>query len=170
VPAGVPVHRTSDPNDEATRRFLESIAPDVTLARCKTLLRKEIFDVPRCGTVVLHPGVCPEYRNAHGCFWALARRDLGRVGATLLRIDEGVDTGPTYRYYHADIDELRESHTVIQHRVVFDNLDEIADDLQALADGRLERIDTSGRESAAWGQPRLTDHLRWKRAARRAAA
>ena len=35
------------------------------------------------------------------------------------------------------------------------------------ADGELPRIDTSGRPSAAWGQPRLTDHLRWKRAARR---
>jgi len=169
APEEVPFHHTADPNDEGTRAFLESVAPDVTLARCKTLLRKEIFDVPRCGTVVLHPGVCPEYRNAHGCFWALAHRDLDRVGATLLRIDEGVDTGPVYRYYHADIDERQESHTVIQHRMVFDNLDAIAADLQALSDGALERTDTSGRPSAAWGQPRLTDHLRWKRAARRAA-
>jgi methionyl-tRNA formyltransferase len=169
VPADVPVHRTHDPNSEETRAFLASIAPDVTLARCKTLLRKEIFDVPRCGTVVLHPGICPEYRNAHGCFWALARRDLDRVGATLLRIDEGVDTGPVYRYYHADIDELRESHTVIQHRMVFDNLDTVASDLRALVAGQLPRIDTTGRVSAAWGQPRLTDQLRWKRAAARAA-
>ena len=166
-PADTPVHHTHDPNDEATRAFLEGIAPDVTLARCKTLLRKEIFDVPRCGTVVLHPGICPEYRNAHGCFWALARRDLDTVGVTLLRIDEGVDTGPVYRYYRADIDERTESHTVIQHRMVFDNLEEIAADFLRLAAGELEHIDTTGRTSAAWGQPRLTDHLRWKRAARR---
>jgi folate-dependent phosphoribosylglycinamide formyltransferase PurN len=165
LPPGVPVHQTHDPNDEGTRRFLEGVEPDVVVARCKTLLRRAIFDIPKDGTIVLHPGICPEYRNAHGCFWALARRDLGKVGATLLQIDEGVDTGPVYAYYHADVDERHESHVVIQLRVVFDNLDQIADDLRALHEGRAERIDTSGRTSAAWGQPRLTDYLHWKRAA-----
>lgn len=170
LPQDVPIHHTPDPNTEETRAFLASVSPDLTLARCKTLLRPEVFNVPRQGTVVLHPGICPEYRNAHGCFWALARRDLATVGATLLRIDEGVDTGPVFAYYRADIDELRETHTVIQHRVVFDNLEQIAGDLRRVADQTMPRIDTSGRPSAAWGQPRLTDYLKFKRAARRAAA
>src|SRR5207245_10871947 len=60
-------------------------SPDVMIARCKVLLRREIFDLPPHGTFVLHPGICPEYRNSHGCFWALSRRDLGRVGMSLLR-------------------------------------------------------------------------------------
>jgi methionyl-tRNA formyltransferase len=170
-PAGsVRVHETADPNSEETRAFLAEIAPDVVIARCKTLLRPEIFDLPRLGTYVVHPGICPEYRNAHGCFWALARRDTERVGATLLRIDAGVDTGPIYAYYKTGIDELNESHIVIQHRVVFDNLDRLAADLGRIEDATAERIDVTGRESAAWGQPRLTDYLRWKRAARKAAA
>jgi hypothetical protein len=164
-----PVHRTSDPNDAGTQAFLRSIAPDLVLARCKTLLAPATFEIPRLGTYVLHPGICPEYRNAHGCFWALARRDLTRVGATLLRIDSGVDTGPVFAYYRADVDERRESHVVIQHRVVFDNLQAIATDLGRIASGAAAPIDVSGRPSAAWGQPRLTDWIRWKRAARREA-
>jgi hypothetical protein len=168
-PADVPVHHTADPNDAGTQAFLRSVAPDVTIARCKTLLSPGTFEIPRLGTFVLHPGICPEYRNAHGCFWALARRDLDRVGATLLRIDAGVDTGPVFAYYRAAIDEARESHVVIQHRVVFDNLPQIAADLRAIAVGEARPVDVSGRTSAAWGQPRLTDWLRWKRAARRAA-
>lgn len=166
----VPVHETADANDEATRAFLQQVRPDLTIARCKTLLRREVFEVPPLGTYVLHPGVCPEYRNAHGCFWALARRDLNRVGATLLRIDNGVDTGPVYAYYTADIDESLESHVVIQYRVVFDNLSAIARDLRRIAAGQAVPLDVSGRESAAWGQPRLTDYLRWKRSARRGAS
>jgi folate-dependent phosphoribosylglycinamide formyltransferase PurN len=165
LPPGIPVHETADPNDEATRRFLEGAKPDLVIARCKTLLRSEIFDIPPDGTIVLHPGICPEYRNAHGCFWALARRDLDKVGATMLRIDEGVDTGPIYAYYDADIDERSESHVVIQYRVVFDNLDRIADDLRAVHERRAQPLETTGRPSAAWGQPRLTDYFRWKRAA-----
>lgn len=167
-PCAVAIHRTSDPNDEGSLRFLQSVGPDLILARCKTLLRPSVFAIPPSGTFVLHPGVCPEYRNAHGCFWALARRDLGRCGATVLQIDEGVDTGPIHGYLHSDVDELRESHVVIEHRVVFDNLDRVAAILQDAHAGRADVVDVSDRESAAWGQPRLTDHLRWKRAARRA--
>lgn len=169
-PPPFPIHQTSDVNSEATREFLTSVRPDVVLARCKTLLRREVFEVPPSGTLVAHPGICPEYRNAHGCFWALARRDLGRVGATLLRIDEGVDTGPVFAYYTADFDERSESHVVIQHRVVFDNLDLLARDLRRVAGGSARPVDVSGRRSAAWGQPRMTDYIRWKRAARQAAA
>ena len=166
---GVPVHLTSDPNSPETRAFLEAIAPDLCVAACKTLLRPEIFGVAQHGTFVVHPGICPEYRNSHGCFWALARRDLDRVGATLLKIDEGVDTGPVFAYYTSDIDERRESHTVIQLRVVYDNLNRIGDDLRRVAAGTAESLDTSGRSSFAWGQPRLTAYVRWKRAARAAA-
>jgi folate-dependent phosphoribosylglycinamide formyltransferase PurN len=166
-PAGVPVLQTADANSEPTREFLERAAPDIVFARCKQLLRPEIFNVARQGTVVVHPGICPEYRNAHGCFWALARRDLDRVGATLLRIDEGVDTGPVLGYYTAPYDEVTESHVLVQHRVVFGNLDRIAADLAAFASGALAPVDTSGRDSRVWGQPRLSDWVRWKRAARR---
>jgi methionyl-tRNA formyltransferase len=167
---GVPVHRTGDANSAATRAFLESVHPDLAVAACKVILKPEIFNVPPHGTFVVHPGVCPEYRNSHGCFWALAHRDLERVGATLLRIDEGVDTGPVYAYYQTDIDESSESHTVIQLRVVYDNLEQIGRDLRRVLEGRAQPIEVSGRASTAWGQPRLTDYLRWKREARKAAA
>jgi folate-dependent phosphoribosylglycinamide formyltransferase PurN len=162
----VPMHRTSDVNSARTKAFLESVGPDVCVAACKTMLRPEIFRVPPSGTFVVHPGICPEYRNSHGCFWALARRDLERVGATLLRIDEGVDTGPVFAYYTSDIDERAESHTIIQLRVVYDNIARIGRDLVSAVSGEAQPLDTTGRPSLAWGQPRLTDYLRWKRAAR----
>jgi methionyl-tRNA formyltransferase len=165
---GVPVHRTSDPNSPESRAFLESVAPDLAVAACKTILRPEVFNVASLGTFVVHPGICPEYRNAHGCFWALTRRDLERVGATLLKIDSGVDTGPVYGYYTSEVDERNESHRIIQLRVVYDNIDRIGEDLRRIAADALEPIDTSGRESSAWGQPRLTAYLRWKRSARAA--
>ena len=80
----------------------------------------------------MHPGVCPEYRNAHGCFWALANGDAERVGMTLLKVDAGVDTGPVYGYYGCRYDESRDSHVVIQSRVVFDNLDTLRAKLSAM--------------------------------------
>jgi methionyl-tRNA formyltransferase len=116
----------------------------------------------------MHPGICPEYRNAHGCFWALANRDTANVGMTLLKIDAGVDTGPVYGYFTYDYNEGAESHIVIQNRVVFENLDSLETKFREILAGTAATIDTQGRKSQAWGQPWLTRYLRWKRAAKRA--
>ena len=169
--AAVPQVRVSSPNSAAAHAFLLRLQPDLVIARCKVLLNKQTYEIPRAGTFVLHPGICPEYRNAHGCFWALANRDLDRVGMTLLRVDSGIDTGPVYLHASCDFDEARDSHTVIQYRAVFENLDAIGCALTALASGRhVAPVDTTGRRSAVWGQPRLTAYLQWKRAVRREAA
>jgi hypothetical protein len=166
----VPVLETSDPSSPEAERFIRERAPDIVIARCKSILKESIFSIATKGTYVMHPGICPEYRNAHGCFWALANGDRDKVGMTLLRIDKGVDTGPVYGYFRSEIDPATESHVVIQHRVVLDNLDAIRDKLLDAASGQAAPIDTRGRPSATWGQPWLTSYVRWRAEARRARA
>lgn len=170
LPPSARIVEVASPNAPEVESLLDDLHPTFMVARCKTILRKSIFTAPEKGTFVMHPGICPEYRNAHGCFWALANRDLDRVGMTLLRVDAGVDTGAVFGYFTSDVDERHESHNVIQERVVFDNLDAIRSTLQRVLDGEAQAIDTSGRESRAWGQPWLSSYLRWKRAARHAGA
>jgi len=157
---------TTSPNTEEGVAFLKQCDPDIVLARCKQILNERVFSIPRRGTLVMHPGICPEYRNAHGCFWALANRDLDKVGMTLLQIDKGVDTGPIYGYYSYPFDEVGESHFVIQSRVVLDNLDVLRDKLEEINQGQAARLDVSGRCSGEWGQPWLTRYLKWKADAR----
>jgi methionyl-tRNA formyltransferase len=171
LPAPAPAPRrldTPDPNAAEVVAFLRGLRPDAMVARCRTLLREDVFTVPRHGTFVMHPGIAPEYRNSHGCFWALARRDLDRVGLTLLRIDAGTDTGPVFGYFSYPYDERRESHVVIQKRMVLENLDALRDRLLDVAAGRAAPVDTTGRASHAWGQPWLSAYLRWKLRARAA--
>jgi hypothetical protein len=151
----------SSPNSPEAEAFVRDRQPDMVIARCKTLLREQVFTIPRLGTYVMHPGICPEYRNAHGCFWARATGDHDNVGMTLLRIDKGVDTGPVFGYFRVHADPA-ESHVVIQHRVVLEHLDAIRDRLLAIAAGRAAPLDTSGRESAAWGQPWFTAYIRMR--------
>ena len=170
APPRVPVIVASDVNDAQVTAFLRKAKPDFVLARCKQLIKKKLIQLPRLGCFVLHPGICPEYRNAHGCFWALAQRDLDRVGMTLLKVDAGVDTGPVYGYYRYSFDERNESHVVIQYRVVMENLDAIAARLKDIEAGTARPLDTSDRASAAWGQPWLTRYLRWQRDAMRVQA
>jgi len=164
----VPRIVVSSPNSDDAQAFMARLRPDVAIARCKVILAPDVFDLPRVGTFVMHPGICPEYRNAHGCFWALVNRDLDRVGMTLLRVDAGIDTGPILLHGRCHIDESRESHVVIQYRAVIENLDAIGQVLLSLCRGEhIPPVSIEGRTSATWGQPRLTEYLRWKWAARK---
>jgi hypothetical protein len=152
----------SSPNSADSETFIRERQPNLVIARCKTLLQERVFSMPRLGTFVMHPGICPEYRNAHGCFWARAIGDAANVGMTLLRIDRGVDTGPIFGYFRVQPAAF-ESHIVTQHRVVLDHLDAIRDTLLGIESGDVTPIDVTGRRSATWGQPWLSAYLRMRR-------
>jgi hypothetical protein len=166
----LPTLTATSPNTDECVTFLKALDPDVVIASCKHILKPQVFDIPRTGAFTLHPGICPEYRNAHGCFWALANDDLANVGTTLLKIDAGIDTGPVYGYFRGTYDEVRETHLMIQRRMTFDHLEEIGERLREVHEGRAGPIDTTGRKSALWGQPWLTKYLRWKGQARKRSA
>jgi hypothetical protein len=167
IPPETPIFHTATPNTPETEAFIKRLHPDIVLARCKVILKDSIFTIPTKGTWVMHPGICPEYRNAHGCFWALANGDTGKVGMTLLRIDKGIDTGPCFGYYSYAFDELRESHVIIQHRVVLENLDSLREKFIEIFNGTAKPLEVTGRNSAVWGQPWLTKYWQWKSHARK---
>ncbi len=87
---------------------------------------------------------------------------------TLLKIDRGVDSGPVLGYYSYSFDEGRESHIVIQHRVVLENLDALREKFLEIYAGTAIPLSTSGRSSNEWGQPWLTKYLEWKSRAKKA--
>jgi hypothetical protein len=166
-PRSIEFLRTHSPNSAACHEFITRLKPDLVIARCKTLLMERIFSIPTVGTFVIHPGICPEYRNAHGCFWALAKQDFNNVGATLLKIDCGIDSGPIFEYYHYDRPSIDDSHIMIQHRLLMENLDHIKNKLIEIENGQAIPIATQGRGSAVWGQPWMTAHRQFTRSLRR---
>jgi hypothetical protein len=151
----------ASPNSAEAHAFIAGQQPDLVIARCKTLLNQRIFSIPHLGTYVMHPGICPEYRNAHGCFWAMATGDHDNVGMTMLRIDKGVDTGPVFGYFRVEADAA-ESHVVTQHRVVLEHLDDIRARLLEIEAGTATPVETSGRKSATWGQPWMSAYLKMR--------
>lgn len=160
---GVDQITVTTPNARASQDFIQGKQPDFVIARCKFLLKERVFSIPKFGTFVFHPGICPEYRNAHGCFWAIMNKDYDNVGMTMLKIDKGVDTGPIYGYFSYDYDPVKESHATIQSRVVFDNLEGIREKLIGIYQGTAQPLEIDKhRKSNIWGQPRLTSFLRWK--------
>jgi methionyl-tRNA formyltransferase len=59
------------------------------------ILRRDVLDAPRLGCVNVHASLLPKYRGAAPITWAVVRGET-ETGVTLMKLDEGMDTGPTF--------------------------------------------------------------------------
>lgn len=80
-------------NDDAARRFIAGLSPDLLVVHATGLLKPETYRLATGGALNLHCGILPEYRGHDTIFWALAKGDRDHLGATIHLIDQGADTG-----------------------------------------------------------------------------
>jgi methionyl-tRNA formyltransferase len=66
------------------------------------ILPKDVLDAPRMGCVNVHASLLPKYRGAAPITWAIVRGET-ETGVTLMKLDEGMDTGPTFARLGAPI-------------------------------------------------------------------
>ncbi len=59
------------------------------------ILPKDVLDAPQFGCVNVHASLLPKYRGAAPIAWAVVRGET-ETGITLMKLDEGMDTGPTF--------------------------------------------------------------------------
>lgn len=59
------------------------------------ILPKDVLEAPRLGCVNVHASLLPKYRGAAPIAWAVVRGE-SETGVTLMKLDEGMDTGPTF--------------------------------------------------------------------------
>jgi hypothetical protein len=81
-----------DLNGRASRDALRRLSPDVAVIGGAGILRPGVFDIPRFGTLNVHPGLLPRYRGCSTVCWALA--EGGDTGVTVHLVDSRIDTGP----------------------------------------------------------------------------
>jgi methionyl-tRNA formyltransferase len=101
VSAGAPAH---DAENEDARRLFTDLAPDllVVVAYGK-LLPGWLLELPRFGCINLHGSLLPRYRGAAPIQWAMANGEV-ETGVCVMRLDEGLDTGPVYACEKTPID------------------------------------------------------------------
>ncbi len=80
-------------NNLELRAELEAIQPDVILVVAYgRIIPKWMLELPRLGNLNLHASLLPKYRGAAPVQWAIANGEAA-TGATIMRLDEGLDTG-----------------------------------------------------------------------------
>lgn len=88
------------PQKIRTPEFYETLRqakPDVAVVVAYgKILPREILEIPPLGCVNVHASLLPKYRGAAPIQWAIARGET-ETGVTIMKMDEGMDTGPILR-------------------------------------------------------------------------
>jgi methionyl-tRNA formyltransferase len=86
--------------------FLDTVrqlSPDVAVVTAYgRILPRELLEIPVHGCVNVHASLLPRFRGAAPVQWAIASGDH-RTGVCLMKMDEGLDTGPILRCAEAPI-------------------------------------------------------------------
>ena len=92
---GVAVQQPRRIREPAAQETLRALSPDVqVVVAYGQILPRGLIDIPRHGTVNVHGSLLPRYRGAAPVQWAIVNGER-ETGVTTMRIDEGLDTGPT---------------------------------------------------------------------------
>jgi methionyl-tRNA formyltransferase len=90
---GLPVYKPPTLRNHASREPLISAEPDLfVVAAFGLIFRQRTLDIPRFGSINVHPSLLPKYRGASPIVAAIASGDR-ETGVALMVMDAGIDTG-----------------------------------------------------------------------------
>ena len=89
----LPVLQPERARNQAFVHELAGLAPDlIVVAAYGQILPRSILDLPRHGCLNVHASLLPKYRGAAPIQWAILE-DEKETGVTIMKMDEGLDTG-----------------------------------------------------------------------------
>ncbi|MEJ2541707.1 MAG: methionyl-tRNA formyltransferase, partial [Gemmatimonadota bacterium] len=101
---GLPVLKPKHPRGEEFQEELRLLRPDISVVVAYGhILRPEILELPPHGSWNVHASLLPELRGAAPIHWAIAR-GYETTGITIMRMTEGMDTGPILHQVEEAID------------------------------------------------------------------
>jgi len=111
----VPVLQPERPSDPAFLARLRALAPDVgVVVAYGHILKPDLLGLPRLGMINLHPSLLPELRGAAPVEWAILN-GLRQTGVTIMRMEEGLDSGPILLQIPHDIDREETGGELAEH-------------------------------------------------------
>jgi methionyl-tRNA formyltransferase len=94
--AGIPVYQPRSLRSEESAEPLRAWKPDViVVAAFGQILRAHVLELPPLGCINIHASLLPRWRGASPIQHAILAGDE-QTGITLMKMDQGMDTGPLY--------------------------------------------------------------------------
>lgn len=86
------MHFVADLHAPAVLHQISELQPDLGLIYGSPILKPELFEIPKFGTLGIHHGKVPEYRGNKTTFWMMYNGEPC-VGVTIQKVNQGLDTG-----------------------------------------------------------------------------
>lgn len=90
---GLPIHQPRTFQSDEVVEQLRSLQADlIVVSAFGQILPQSVLDLPKFGAVNIHASILPRHRGAAPIQWAILQGD-SETGVTLMKMDEGLDTG-----------------------------------------------------------------------------
>ncbi len=153
---GLAVLQPERPRGEEFLEQMRALGPDISVVVAYgQILRPEVLTLPPHGSVNIHASLLPELRGAGPIPWAILR-GYETTGVTIMRMDEGMDTGPILFQVPEPI-RADESACELEMRLSEIGAEALIETLAMLENGKLE--ETPQDHSLATYAPKLSRDL-----------
>ncbi|CCQ96056.1 10-formyltetrahydrofolate:L-methionyl-tRNA(fMet) N-formyltransferase [[Clostridium] ultunense Esp] len=109
---GLEVYQPDSVNSTESINRLREISPDcIVVVAYGQILKKDVFNLPQYGCLNIHASLLPKYRGAAPINWAIINGER-ETGVTIIKMDEGLDTGDMLKYESIPIAEEDDSESI----------------------------------------------------------
>ena len=142
-----------------------ALEPDLGLIYGSPMLKPELFEIPRLGTLGIHHGKVPEYRGNKTTFWAMYNGEPA-AGVTIQKVNKGLDTGSIVKT--GEVSTQGRAYQAVVHEVETLGLDLYMQAILEVRHGSAEYRPQRGVKGKLYRNPKPGDFLKfWGKQIRR---
>lgn len=149
----IPVFQPKKLKDDETIEALKKLSPHfVVVAAYGKILPKSLLEIPKIAAVNVHASLLPRWRGASPIQYAILNGDK-KTGITIMKMDEGVDTGDIYQFSEEIEIEEKETTLTLTEKLATIGAELLPKSLEKIYSGEISLIKQD--ESKATYAPRI---------------
>ncbi|MDQ3005924.1 MAG: hypothetical protein M3R47_11180 [Chloroflexota bacterium] len=144
---------------------VKSLDPDLGLIYGSPILKPELFEIPKLGTLGIHHGKVPEYRGNKTTFWMMYNGEE-YAGVTIQKVNKGLDTGTIVKT--GEVKAYCRAYQTVFHELEALGVELYIQAILEVKHGVAEFKPQSGTKGRVYRNPKLGDFIRfWGRQLKR---
>ena len=132
---GIDILQPTSAKDPALVEALKALAPDLVVVVAFSILPRCLLEIPRCGSVNLHPSLLPAYRGAAPIIWAVVNGEE-ETGISTFQLNPRIDAGDILLQRRVAID-ADETAGELEARLCVAGAEMVVETIDGLEDGTL---------------------------------
>lgn len=137
---------------------MKSLEPDLGLIYGSPILKPELFEIPKLGTLGIHHGKVPEYRGNKTTFWMMYNGEKF-AGVTIQKVNKGLDTGTIVKT--GEVNAYRRSYQTVFHELEALGIELYIQAILDVKNGTAEYKPQTGVKGKLYRNPKLGDFIRF---------